>query len=260
MGEDVFDNPKPVSLIERFVQLGVHDPDGAIIVDFFAGSGTTAQAVMRQNLLDGGSRRHVLVQLPEPLDCDNKEQEAAARYCDGIGRPRNIAELTKERIRRFGMEQGAAPAGADLGFRVFKLDSSNVRAWEPDRNDLAHSLLDYVEHVKPDRSEEDLFYELLLKLGFDLCAPVEQREIAGKRVNAVAGGALVTCLAESITGSEVDDLALGIVSWRDEMDEAGDVTGDVTVVFRDGAFEDDAAKANMTEILKQYDVKDVRSL
>ena len=87
---------------------------------------------------------------------------------------------------------------ADLGFRVFKLDSSNVRAWEPDRTDLAQSLLDHLDHIKPDRSEDDLFYELLLKLGFDLCAPVEQREIAGKRVNAVAGGALVTCLSESI--------------------------------------------------------------
>ena len=139
---------------------------------------------------------------------------------------------------------------------MFKLDSSNVREWEPDRTNIKQSLLEHLDHVKPDRGEEDLFYELLLKLGFDLCAPVEQREIAGKRVNAVAGGALVTCLAESISGSEVDDLALGIVSWRDEMDAAGDVT----VVFRDSAFEDDVAKANMTEVLGQYGVKDVRSL
>ena len=164
-----------------------------------------------------------------------------------------VADIGKERLRR---TIDRAATGSTLGFRVFKLDSSNIKAWEPDRTDLAQSLLDHLDHIKPDRSEEDLFYELLLKLGFDLCSPVEQREIAGKRVNAVASGALVTCLVESIEGSEVDEVALGIVSWRDEMNEAEDVT----VVFRDSAFKDEVAKANMTEILKQYDVKDVRSL
>ena len=114
----------------------------------------------------------------------------------------------------------------------------------------------HLDHIKPDRSEDDLFCELLLKLGYDLCAPVERRELAGKRVNAVAGGALVTCLAESIKGPDVDETALGIVAWRTEMDGAQDVT----VVFRDSAFEDEVAKANMTELLRQHDIKDVRSL
>ncbi len=256
MGENVFDNPKPVSLIERFVQLGTHNPSESIVIDFFAGSGTTAQAVMQRNLLDQGSRRYILVQLPEPLDLKNKEQKIAAKYCESIGRPQNLAELTKERIRRFRARQDAASKDADLGFRVFKLDSSNVRTWEPDEKDLEQSLLDYVEHIKPNRSEDDLFYELLLKLGYDLCAPLERREIAGKRVNAVAGGALVTCLAESIRASEVDELTSGIVAWRDEMD----ATEDLAVIFRDSAFEDDVAKANVTEILRQYGIKDVRSL
>ena len=258
MGADVFDNPKPVSLIRRFIQLGTHDPSNTIVLDFFAGSGTTAQAVIEQNEDDQGDRRYVLVQFPEVLDGEKPEQKAAFDYCERMKTRTTLSELTKERLRRAGRRgKDALPAGAmDVGFRVFKLDSSNVREWEPDRSNLAESLLGQLEHVKPDRSEEDLFYELLLKLGHDLCAPVEQREIAGKRVNAVAGGALVTCLAESIRGPEVDDLALGIVSWRDEMDAAEDVT----VVFRDSAFEDDVAKANMTEILGQYDVKDVRSL
>ena len=258
MGADVFDNPKPVSLIRRFIQLGTHDPSDAIVLDFFAGSGTTAQAVIEQNEDDQGDRRYVLVQFPEVLDGEKPEQKAAFDYCERMKTRTTLSELTKERLRRAGRRgKDSLPAGAmDAGFRVFKLDSSNVREWEVDRSNLAESLLDQLEHVKPDRSEEDLFYELLLKLGHDLCAPVEQREIAGKRVNAVAGGALVTCLAESIKGPEVDDLALGIVSWRDEMDAAEDVT----VVFRDSAFEDDVAKANMTEILGQYDVKDVRSL
>ena len=257
MGEDVFDNPKPVSLVERFVQLGVHDSHGSIVVDFFAGSGTTAQAVMEQNLRDGGSRRCILVQLPELLDYNDKEQEAAAKYCEKIGRPQNIAELTKERLRRASSSLGeGTTASTDLGFRVFKLDSSNVRAWEPDKSDFKQSVIDYVDHIKPDRSEDDLFYELLLKLGYDLCAPMEQRVIAGKRVNAVAGGALVACMAESIKKHEVDELTLGIVALRDEMED----TEDIMVFFRDNAFEDEVAKSNVAEILRQYDIKDVRSL
>ena len=256
LGADkVFPQPKPTRLVRYLLQL-VNDPD-AIVLDFFAGSGTTAQAVMAQNIEDNGRRRYFVVQLPEPVDEKSNEQNTAAAFLKAVGRPHNIAELTKERLRRASSNLGSgATTDTDLGFRVFKLDSSNIKAWEPDRTDLAQSLLDHLDHIKPDRSEEDLFYELLLKLGFDLCAPVEQREIAGKRVNAVAGGALVTCLAESIEGSEVDEVALGIVSWRDEMNEAEDVT----VVFRDNAFKDEVAKANMTEILKQYDVKDVRSL
>ena len=242
---DVMDFPKPVKLMSHLINLAARDGD--IVMDFFAGSCPLGQAVLERTT-NAKPVRFILVQLPEPVASDNQN----GRNARELGCV-TVADIGKERLRR---TIDRAAGGSAPGFRVFKLDSSNVRTWEPDRNDLAHSLLDYVEHVKPDRSEEDLFYELLLKLGFDLCAPVEQREIAGKRVNAVAGGALVTCLAESITGSEVDDLAMGIVSWRDEMDEAGDVT----VVFRDSAFEDDAAKANMTEILKQYDVKDVRSL
>ena len=256
LGADkVFPQPKPLRLIRYLIQL-TNDPN-AIVLDFFAGSGTTGHAVMAENMADGGRRRYFLVQLQEPIEKD--ELQTATDFLDSIGRPHNIAELTKERLRR-AAHRYSSSTGNDtdttLGFRVFKLDSSNIRTWEPDKNDLAHSLLDYVEHIKPDRSEDDLFYELLLKLGYDLCAPIEQREIAGKHVNAVAGGALMTCLAESIKASEVDELTLGIAAWRDEMD----ATEDIAVVFRDSAFEDDVAKANVTEILRQYSIKDVRSL
>ena len=256
MGADVFDNPKPVSLIRRFIQLGVHDPSDAIVLDFFAGSGTTAQAVVQQNEADHDSRRYVLVQFPEPLDREKNEQRAAFDYCERMKAPATIAELTKERLRRVGRQMRDASKGVDAGFRVFKLDSSNIKAWELDRARLADSLLGQIDHIKPDRGEDDLFYELLLKLGYDLCVPVERREIAGKRVNAVADGALVTCLSESIKGSEVDDLVLGIAAWRDEMGG----TDDLTVVFRDSAFEDDVAKTNVVEVLRQYEIKDVRSL
>ena len=257
LAQGVFSNPKPTRLIQRMIELAASSADEpCIVLDFFAGSGTTGHAVMKQNAVDDGCRRYILVQLPEAVDSENREQKTTAAYLTGLGKPLNVAEITKERLRRASSQVGQSLSPPDMGFRVFKLDSSNIRAWEPDRTNMAQSLLDYVDHIKPDRSEDDLFYELLLKLGFDLCAPVEQREMAGKRVNAVADGALVTCFAESIKGPEVDELALGIVAWRDEMKEAEDIS----VVFRDSAFEDDVAKANMTEVLRQYGVKDVRSL
>ena len=255
LGADkVFPQPKPTRLIRYLLQLA-NDPD-ALVLDFFAGSGTTGHAVMEQNLEDAGSRRFVLVQLPEPIYEERNGHEIAAEFLKEIGRPCAISELTKERLRRASLKLGSSLTGADLGFRVFRLDSSNVRAWQPDRTNLRQAVFDHIDHIKPDRSEDDLFYELLLKFGFDLCAPAAHREFAGKRVTVVAGGELVTCLSESIAASEVDELALGIAAWRDEMDAADDVT----VVFRDSAFKDDVSKTNMTEILRQYGFKDVRSL
>ena len=246
-GVDVMDRPKPVKLMSHLLNLAASDGD--LVMDFFAGSCPLGQAVLERDIeTEGNSIRFILVQLPEPLT--SKSQ--AGRNAIELGCA-NIADIGKERLRR---AIAKAATGKKLGFRVFKLDSSNLRTWEPNKNDLAQSLLDYVEHIKPERNEDDLFYELLLKLGYDLCAPVEQREIVGKRVNVVAGGALVTCLAELIKGSEVEELTLGIVGWRDELTE----TESITVVFRDSAFEDDMAKANVTEILGQYGIKDVRSL
>src|SRR5690606_2527145 len=125
-GVRVFDNPKPIGDIKNLVGY-LTGPDD-IICDFFAGSGTTGHAVMAQNAVDGGNRRYILVQLPEPLDPDNRDQRIAAEFCDRIGKPRNIAELTKERLRRAAKkikDENPMFAG-DLGFRVFKLDSSNI--------------------------------------------------------------------------------------------------------------------------------------
>ena len=246
-GVDVMDFPKPVKLMTHLLNLAADDDD--IVMDFFAGSCPLGQAVLERTEEAGESRvRFILVQLQEPVTSNSQN----GRNANELGLV-NVAEIGKERLRK---TIAKTASGTTLGFRVFRLDSSNIRAWEPERTDVAQSLLDYVEHIKPDRSEDDLFYELLLKLGYDLCAPVERRELAGKRVNVVAGGALVTCLAESIEGSEVDDLVLGIAAWRDEMDGADDLT----VVFRDSAFEDDVAKSNVVEVLGQYGIKDVRSL
>lgn len=238
-----FQTPKPTRLIKRIAAIATTPDSNDIVLDFFAGSGTTGQAVMELNESDEGNRRYILVQLPEPT--------ADHRFP-------TIARIAVERLRRARekiMEHDSTPS-ADIGFRVFKLASSNIRAWEPDSDDLEQTLLDSVEHLKQDRTESDVLYELLLKLGLDLCVPIETRMIAGKETHAVGGGALFVCLSESITADEVENLAHGINNWRDELDPASDVT----CVFRDSAFVDDVAKTNTAAILEQHGIENVRSL
>ena len=258
--EKVFSFPKPVALLRYFVALvvnGEKSRDG-IFLDFFAGSGTTGHAVMAQNAADGGCRRYVLVQLPEPLHPDNKEQKIAADFCDKLKKPRTIVELTKERLRRAGKkikEESPLTAG-DLGFRVFKLASSNIRAWEPNRENLPKTLQESTEHLKADRTEEDILFELLLKLGLDLTVPIEEKKIAGKAVHSIGAGILLVCLSNKISTKEVEPLALGIVVWHKQLAPAGETS----VVFRDSAFADDVAKTNLTAILQQHGLENVRSL
>ena len=144
----------------------------------------------------------------------------------------------------------------DLGFRVFKLDTSNIRVWEPDRGDLEDTLLDSIDHIRSNRSEDDILYELLLKLGLDLCVLIETRAIAGKTVRSVGAGTLIVCIADSIASDEVEPLGRGIADWHAELEPAGDTT----VVFRDSAFADDVVKTNLTAILEQRGLGNVRSL
>ncbi|MCE8039760.1 site-specific DNA-methyltransferase [Halomonas sp. MCCC 1A11062] len=255
-GQMVFQNPKSYRDLHRLISY-LTEP-GDLILDFFAGSGTTGHGTMLTSAEAEPSRRFVLVQLPEPLDPTNKEQKIAAEFCDRLGKPRTIAELTKERLRRASAKIKAdSPMFAgDTGFRVFKLDTSNIRAWNPQPEDLEASLLDHQEHILPGRSEDDLLYELLLKLGLDLCVPIEQRKIAGKTVHSVGAGVLMACLAENITVDDVETLAQGIVTWHEALAPAGDTT----CVFRDSAFANDVAKTNMAAILEQHGIQNVRSL
>lgn len=227
-------------------------------MDFFAGSGPCGHAVMEQNAKDAGSRRYVLAQIPEPLYPSIESQRAAAEYCDSIGRPRTIAELTKERLRRAGAKIKANNPGwkGDTGFRVFKLDTSNIRAWNPKPDDLEASLFDHQDHLLEGRGEGDVLYELLLKLGLDLCVPIVKSNVEGLDVHAVGGGVLLACLAEKITRGQVESLAQGIISWHKQLAPAGDTT----CVFRDSAFADDVDKTNLAAILEQYGIQNLRSL
>ena len=257
LGPKVFTNPKPIKLIRHLLSIGAKDED-ALVIDFFAGSGTVGHAVLEMNAQLGGHRRFILVQLPEKLTEDHVPERPGFAFCQSIGRPTNVAEITKERLRRAAKkvkEENPMLAG-DFGFRVFKLDHSNIRAWEPDRSDLPKTLEESVEHLKTDRTEADILYEVLLKLGLDLCVPMEKRSIAGKDVHAIGGGVLLACLAEKITRDEVEPLAQGIVERHKALAPAGDST----CVFRDSAFADDVAKTNLAAILQQHGLVNVRSL
>lgn len=237
----VFDYPKPVRLISRIVELSTAQDD--IVLDFFAGSGTTAHATVSVNASDGGNRRFVLVQLPEPTGRQDYP---------------NIVDITKERIRRAAATVCAEVPGfrGDVGFRVFKLDASNIRAWNPNRGAMERSLLDSVEHLLDGRTEADVLYELLLRTGLDLCVPIEKRRIAEKTVYSVGGGVLMVCLEKKVGAEEVESLATGIVAWHRELKPAGDTM----LVFRDSAFADDVSKINLTAILQQNGLVQVRSL
>lgn len=251
-----FQYPKPKELIQYLIQIGC-EKEG-LILDFFAGSGSTAHAAWIQQQLDQTSRRVILVQLPEPLEPKNEKQRPAIKFCDELGKRRTVSEITKERLRRVGksLRVGGSLVPLDVGFRVFRLDHSNVRAWNPTENDMAENLLVHAEHLLPDRTESDVMTELLLKLGLDLCVPTQTRPVAGKQVQSVAGGVLIACLDPQIQASDVEPVAQGIIAWHKELAPAGDTT----CVFRDSAFADDVAKTNMAAILEQNGIANVRSL
>jgi adenine-specific DNA-methyltransferase len=238
----VFETAKPIRLIQQTMTTSSTIGQD-IVLDFFAGSGTTGHAVMAQNATDENKRRYILVQLPELTERKDFP---------------TIAEICKERLRRAGkaIRKEYPMFTGDLGFRVFKLDSSNIRAWEPDRDNLAATLAEHAEHLKTDRTEADILFELLLKLGLDLTVPIEQKTIAAKTVHSIGAGTLLVCLATQITAAEVEPLALGIVEWHKQLTPAGETQ----VVFRDSAFADDVAKTNLTAILQQYGLENVRSL
>jgi len=205
-GEVPFDTPKPSSLIARMLGLTTGNDVDDIVLDFFAGSGTTAHAVLELNKQDGGNRRFILVQLPEPTDRKDFP---------------TIADITKERVRRVIKKLNAEDAGKlaldsagqDRGFRVFKLAESNFTTWDAqvahEPKALQNQLDFHVDHIRDERTPDDILYELLLKSGFPLTTPVEKQTLAGKTVHSVAGGALVICLERELTLELIRAIAEG---------------------------------------------------
>ena len=259
--ENVLNSVKPSRLIRQILRIASDVGEQDIVIDFFAGSGTTGHAVLAQNQEDGGNRRFIGIQLPEALTVS--ETEAETIFDLAKSRLRAVAaDLDSSDAKSSGTDKGrdGEPASSreaqDRGFRVFRLDTSNIRVWNPMPDDLDGSLLAGLDHIEPGRTEEDILSELLLKLGLDLCVPTEIRTIAAKQVHSVAAGTLIACLDEAISLNDVEPLGQGIAEWYNALAPAGEPT----VVFRDSAFADDVAKTNLTAILEQRGLANVRSL
>ncbi|CAD6010768.1 site-specific DNA-methyltransferase [Escherichia coli] len=243
-GESVFfDTPKPLRLLDRILHLATTNDKDCIILDFFAGSGTTAHATLNKNIADSGSRRYIAVQLPEKID-DEKYY--------------TISELTKERLRRAGkkVREDNPEWKGDVGFRVFKLDTSNIRPWEATAETLSEQIDAYVSPILEGRSEEDLLTELMLKRGIDLSVNIEIRQFDGLTVSCVDGGKLFTCFAKQIPASSVEELTKGIIDWHKSLK----VGKDTVCYFLDDAFENNVAKTNLCAILEQHGLTNLHSL
>lgn len=223
--ENVLNSVKPVELLQRILQLASKPDDSSIILDFFSGSGTTAHAVLKQNVEDGGNRRFIGVQIPEPLP--KPEPGLSSIFEMGLNRVRNFSTEVR-------MLDGAVKC--DLGFRVLKTDTSNMKEvyYTPDAvsQDL---LFDQVDNIREDRTPEDLLFQVLLDWGVDLALPISQRVIDGKTVFFVDGNALVACFDIGIDEDFVKQLA-GHKPLR--------------VVFRDAGFASDSVKINVEQVFK----------
>ena len=240
-GDAFFDTPKPVSLLLKLITLA-NTSDNDIILDFFSGSATTAHAVMQLNAEDGGHRKFIMVQLPEP--CDEKSEAYKAGYP-------NICEIGKERIRRAGRkikeEAGlTAPADLDIGFRCLRLDESNMQQvyYTPDEVEQ-RDLFSMVDNVKPNRTPEDLLFQVMLDLGVLLSSPIEVKEIDGKKVFNVADGFLLACFDHDVTDETVKAIAQMKPYYA---------------VFRDSSMASDSVATNFDQIFETYSPDTVRKV
>ena len=218
------------------------DSDDVIVMDFFAGSSTTAHSVFLQNALDGKNRRFIVVQIPEPTNESSLARKAGWQ---------NIAEISKERIRRAGrqiLEGNCHQAwNRDVGFRVLKIDTSNMQDvyYRPDEVDQ-RDLLAAVDNIKPDRTHEDLLFQVLVDWGVDLTLPIRRETVHSKTVFFVDGNALVACFEIGVTEELVKELA---------------GRGPLRVVFRDNGFVSDAVKVNVEQVFRQLSPgTDVKSI
>lgn len=228
-GNAPFDTPKPVKLIQRLLELVTSQE--SLVLDFFGGSCTVAQAVMACNAIDGGKRRCIMVQIGE--SCDQSSEAFRAGYS-------TIADIGKARIRRAGQkvkdDAGLQGHNLDIGFRVLKVDTSNMKEvyYKPDAL-KKDELFEYIENIKDDRTPEDLLFQVLLDWGVDLSLPIAQEKINGKSVFFVDNNALAACFDKGITEELVKKLA---------------ARKPLRAVFRDAGFSSDAVKINVEQIFK----------
>jgi adenine-specific DNA-methyltransferase len=209
-----------------------------LVLDFFAGSGSTGHAVEAQNANDNGQRRYILVQIPQELDPENKNHKIAAQFLLSIGKPLNIAEITKERLRRAATKLKAERPlfSGDRGFRVLKIDSSNMRDvyYAPDAVQQV-DLSGQIDNIVGDRSPEDLLFQVLIDWGLDLALPVRTELLDGKTVFSVDGNALAACFDTGVT----DELVKEIAKRKP-----------LRAVFRDASYGTDSVKINVDQIFQ----------
>lgn len=231
-----FDFPKPVSLISALLTLGTEED--SIVIDFFSGSATTAQATMQVNAENRGNRKFILVQLPER--CDSKSQAFKEGY-------KTICDIGEERIRRAGKKiKEETGADIDYGFRCFRVDSSNMKDVYYKPSDVKQAELDlFTDNIKEDRTPKDLLIQVMLDLGVLLSSKVEEKEIAGKKVFSVADGYLIACFDRDVT----DDVVTAIARKHP-----------FYAVFRDSSFSSDSVAANFEQIFDTYSPQTVRKV
>jgi len=236
-----FNNPKSKQLIMELIKLA-NCQENDIVLDFFSGSATTAHAVMQLNAEYNSNLKFIMVQLPEITNEDSEAFKAGYK---------NICEIGKERIRRAGEkikeEKGLEAMNLDVGFKVLKLDTSNIRKWQPDYNDLEQSLMDYIDNYVEGRTELDVVYEIMIKYGLDLTYPVDEFTVAQKKVYSIGFGMLMICLDDEIT----TDVAKGILGKIKELSPESS-----RVVFKDNGFKSDSNKTNIKEILKSGGIEE----
>lgn len=237
--ETPLEYPKSVALLKRCIYYGTNGSD--IILDFFFGSGTLAQALFEVESENPKGRRFIGVQLPEPCDRNKKHSF------------KTIADIAKARMRRAGeaIAKNSADSPKDVGFKVFKLDSTNIKPWELDFDLTEQDLEDQISNIKHGREDVDVLYEVLLKYGLDLTLPITEHSVAGQKVFDIGMGALMICLSNDITLDVVE----GIAKLKDELQPEV-----MRVVFKDAGFADDVVKTNAVQTLKQAGIEDVRSL
>lgn len=249
MEETTFDTPKPLELIMRMLKMITFEDNEAYILDFFAGSSTTAHAVMKYNMEQGGRRKFILVQIPEKVnEKSDVNQELYKTICDiGEERIRRAGEKIKAELKEDQQKAGMLddnvidPDSLDIGFKVLKLDTSNIREWNVDFENLKDELDLYETSFIDDRSELDIVYEIMLKQGLELTYPIDTFEVNGETIYDIAFGSLFICLADGIT----TDVAKAIIARRDELG-----TETSSVIFSDAGFSSDSDKLNCIEILK----------